>query len=419
MNGPADPHLLLALVLSAGLGALVGILRQWTDWSQHHRDDAVAGARTFALWAMLGCISTAVVPDAGPVLLVTLLGLVGAHQIVLVARLARHRAGATSFAAILLTILAGALVARGRFNAAIVMVAVTAIVLGVKRPVHAWTRAFTGADMRVALQFLAVTGVILPIVPDKAYGPYAAFNPYSTWLMVVLISGIGFAAYVVMRWAGERAGILIASVFGGLASSTASALAFTRRSRDEPRLAAQCAIGVIISSVIMFVRVDVIVAFFNPALAVNLITPFVVMVVPPLALAGVVWMRHRGPPAAGVPAVANPLNLGAALKFGVLYAVIAFLVKYARGAGWHAGILPLSFVSGLSNLDAITLSLARGGGHAGAAEHTAAALVIATVANTVLKAGIALVFGAPLLRRWVAVALGWMAVAGVAAAFLV
>lgn len=419
MHAPADPHLLLALVISAALGALVGLLRQWTDWSQHHRDANVAGARTFALWAMLGCIGGAAVPLAGPVVLVTLLALVGAHEIVWVARRARGRAGATSFAAILLTLMAGALVARHQFNAAIVMVSVTAIVLGVKQPVHAWARAFTRDDMREVLQFLAVTGLILPIVPNRALGPYGAFNPYSTWLMVVLISAIGFAAYVAMRVAGERAGILLAGVFGGLASSTAATLAFARRSRDDPRLTPQCVVGVIVASAVMFARVDVIVAFFNPTLALNLIVPFAVMVVPTVAAAAVVWWRHRAERPAAVPGVRNPLNLGTALKFGVLYAVIAFLVQYARGAGWRAGILPLSFVSGLSNMDAITLSLARGGGPAGAAEHTAAALVVATLANTVLKAGVALALGSPGLRRWVAITLGWTAVAGVVAAFLV
>jgi uncharacterized membrane protein (DUF4010 family) len=417
MNTPLDFDLLLGFVISAGLGALVGLLRQWTDWAEDHRGEIkFGGARTFALWAMLGCAGAAAASRFGPAIVVVLVLLVGSHHMVVTARLSHRRAGATSFAAILLTFMVGVFVEWDERNAAVVIAAVTAIVVGVKRPVHDWTRAFTREDIAAALQFLAVTGVILPLVPNQDFGPYGAFNPYSTWLMVVLISGVGFAGYVVMRWLGQRAGILLASLFGGIASSTATTLAFSRQSHEQPPVSTQCAVGVVIACAVMYARVVVIVGFLNRPLAMALIVPFLIIASPAVLFAGGLWLWHRRDRAdVSLPEVKNPLTLGTALKFGAAYAVIAFLVKIVRQSGWEAGMLPLSFVSGLTNMDAIALSLARGGGQGGGAIHgMAAGIVVATVGNTLLKGGFALVLGTPVMRRWVAVGLGWMAVSGIA-----
>ncbi|NBW87898.1 MAG: DUF4010 domain-containing protein, partial [Planctomycetia bacterium] len=302
-------------------------------------------------------------------------------------------ASAPSSASALLTLLSGALVAWNETRAAVLVAALTMVVLGSKKPIHSWARELTTADIRGTLQFVAITGVILPLVPDRPLGPLGAFNPYSTWLMVVIISGLGFAGYAAIRVLGARSGILLTGLFGGLASSTACTLAFSRRSRESPALSEHYALAVVAACTIMLPRVLLAVGIINPALARGLLAPFALMALPGLCFVGWIWLRRRPSRRAGdTPALGNPLGLPTAMKFAGLYAVIAFLLRAFRAQGWTEGLLPLSFVSGLTDLDAISLSLAREGGETPVAA-AAVAVTVAAIANTLLKAGLAAAFG--------------------------
>ena len=408
------PELLTPIIVSACLGALIGLIRQWGD--QHEQEaKEFAGLRTHALWSVLGCVSGYAGGKQEPYVLIAAMVGVAAHLIFpVLGRRDRQPPGSTSFAEALLTLLCGALVAWGETRAAVLIAALTMVVLGSKKPIHSWARELTTADIRGTLQFVAITGVILPLVPNRPLGPLDAFNPYSTWLMVVIISGLGFAGYVAIRVLGTRSGILLTGIFGGLASSTASTLAFSRRSRESPALSEHYALAVVAACTIMLPRVLLAVGIVNPELAFRLVTPFAIMAVPGLAFVTWVWIRRRPAHRPGdTPALGNPLGLLTAMKFAALYALIAFLVRVFRAQGWTDGLLPLSFVSGLTDLDAIALSLAREGtdGHA---TTTALAVTVAAVANTLLKAGLAVALGSPGLRRRIAVVLGATAAAGTA-----
>jgi uncharacterized membrane protein (DUF4010 family) len=408
------PELLTPIIVSACLGALIGLIRQWGD--QHEQEaKEFAGLRTHALWSVLGCVSGYAGGKQEPYVLIAAMVGVAAHLIFpVLGRRDRQPPGSTSFAEALLTLLCGALVAWGETRAAVLIAALTMVVLGSKKPIHSWARELTTADIRGTLQFVAITGVILPLVPNRPLGPLDAFNPYSTWLMVVIISGLGFAGYVAIRVLGTRSGILLTGIFGGLASSTASTLAFSRRSRESPALSEHYALAVVAACTIMLPRVLLAVGIVNPELAFRLVTPFAIMAVPGLAFVTWVWIRRRPAHRPGdTPALGNPLGLLTAMKFAALYALIAFLVRVFRAQGWTDGLLPLSFVSGLTDLDAIALSLAREGtdGHATTA---ALAVTVAAVANTLLKAGLAVALGSPGLRRRIAVVLGATAAAGTA-----
>jgi uncharacterized membrane protein (DUF4010 family) len=184
---------------------------------------------------MLGCTAAFLGESRAPMLLAVVVALIGLQQVVIMARnAATPLPGGTTFASTLLTVLIGALVFWDERQAAILIAATTMVMLGLKHTLHAWTRAFKPEDIRATLQFVAITGVILPLVPNRAFGPFDAFNPYATWMLVVLISGLGFAGYVAMRLIGARAGILLTSVFGGLASSTATTLAFQPAQQRGP-----------------------------------------------------------------------------------------------------------------------------------------------------------------------------------------
>jgi uncharacterized membrane protein (DUF4010 family) len=239
-------------------------------------------------------------------------------------------------------------------------------------------------------------------------------------MMVVLISGVGFAGYVLMRLLDARAGIVVTSLFGGLASSTATTLAFSRRSREDPAGAGHYATAVAIACTVMLPRVLVVLALVSRPLALKLLGPFGLMALPGIACAAVIWWRQRGKHRkTDQPAIGNPLSLMTAIKFAALYALISFLVKAVAQPG-QSGLLPLAFASGLTDLDAISLSVA---GNLNSSEVgpglAARAVILAAMANSLLKGGLAVTLGAGALRWYIAIMMACTIGAGIAAFFLV
>lgn len=415
--------LMLSLIASAGLGAMIGLIRQWSEQTERPEGADFAGVRTFSCWSLLGCAAAFLSEQYSPAVLPVVLLMVGAH-FVLGNRAAEPGAplGSTTFAASVLTVLVGALVHWQRPREAVLLGALLMVLLGVKRPVHAWTRHFTETDIRATLQFIAVTGVILPLVPDRAFGPFDGFNPHSIWLMVVLISGVGFAGYVLMRLLSAHAGVFLTSLLGGIASSTATTLAFSRRSREDPGHSEPYAVGVAIACTVMLPRVLVFTSLVNPDLAQHLLLPFGVMALPGIVYTA--WgMRRLGRKERkeDQPAIGNPLSLVTALKFAALYAGIGFLVKAATHSGHLQGtLLPLAFVSGLTDLDAISLSVARSlGSGALTAPLAAQAVMVAAIANSILKTGLAVGLGSPTLRKHVLILMLFTVAAGIAGLWLI
>jgi uncharacterized membrane protein (DUF4010 family) len=388
---------------SAGLGALIGLIRQWGEQAEHNGRADFGGVRTHTFWAILGCLGAVASRDFTPLAFPVVIIVMAAHLLIAHSRLVDATSpGSTSFAASLLTLFTGALVAWGHTQTAVVVGALTMVLLGIKQPIHAWTRAFTPVDIRATLQFVAITGVVLPLVPNRDLGPFGGFNPFATWMMVVLISGLGFTGYIAMRLFGTRAGILVTSLFGGLASSTASTLAFSRRSREEPELSRDYAFAVVAACTVMLPRVLVVVFLLSPELAVRIAPGFAAMLLPAVAYGVWQWWFSRRPEKSAVasPSMANPLSLLTAIKFALLYAIIAFLVKAATQLDLQAGLLPLSFVSGLTDMDAISLSMANNLRTSTVTiELAARAVIIAALANSLLKAALAASLGSPLLRR--------------------
>lgn len=409
------PPLLISLLVSACLGALIGLVRQWREQALTETDVDLGGVRTYTMWALLGCLSAYASRQFFLPVFAVVLVLVGVQQIASVMRAAAQRTGSTSFASALITVFVGALVFWQQREVAIVLAAATMVLIGVKQPLHSWTRAFTAADIRATLQFVAITGVILPLVPNRDMGPYAAFNPYGTWLMVVLISGVGFAGYIAVRLLGAGAGLLLTSVLGGVASSTATTLTFSRRSKEDPSQSLDYSMAVVTASTVMLPRTLVIVAVISPALAKALLLPVAITAVPGLAF--IVWWwfarRHRTQADNGTPVVSNPLQLSTAIKFALLYSAIAFGVKALTESGNAGGTLPLSFVSGLTDMAAIALSMASNAADQSIPLRLAThAIVLAAISNSLLKAGLAIGLGSPALRKLTALVLGLTAVAG-------
>ncbi len=406
-----------SLLLSASLGALIGLIRQWESQHGTDRDPEFAGLRTFSLFAMLGCLAAyADLHHTRGALLAALGALALLLATMQFARRDNASTGYTTPGAALITFLVGALVAWEERPGAVLAAAMTLLLLGLKQPIHQWTRAFTAHDVRSVLQFVAITGVILPLVPNRSFGPYDAFNPWSTWLMVVLISGLGFLGYLLIRVLGSRAGITLSGLIGGLASSTATTLAFSRKSREDPANASQYALAVLLACNVMLVRVLCIALAISPALGHTLWLPVVVMLLPGLLYAARVGLaRPTAPGTMESSGLSNPLNLSIAVKFALLYAGVTFLVKAATQLDLTQGVVAISAIAGLTDVDAITISMSDGAREGSLTPALATvAIVVGCVSNTLVKAGLAASLGSPALRRRVLTVLGTTAAAGLA-----
>jgi uncharacterized membrane protein (DUF4010 family) len=410
-----------SLVLSACLGALIGLIRQWEVQQESTREPEFAGVRTFTLVALLGCVAAFVGDTHSPGTFAVTLGVIGismaATQFI---RTGDRPAGYTTPAATLGTFFVGALVVWQERQGAALLAAFTMLLLGLKQPIHQWTRKFTNHDIRSTLQFVAITGLILPLVPNRNLGPYGGFNPYSTWLMVVLISGIGFLGYILMRLLGSQVGITLTGLVGGLASSTATTLAFSRRSRENPEDSDNCTLAVVLACNVMLARVLVVAAAIDLAFARRLLPALLMMAFPGIAFAA--WMaigRRKSRETVEAPAVTNPLSFATSLKFALLYAGVKLMLRAAGELGIDRGIVAISAFGGLTDVDAIAVSLSES-----ARDRTldgslaVTALLAGCASNSIVKAALGASLGSPALRRRLVGVLGATAVAGIAGMFV-
>jgi uncharacterized membrane protein (DUF4010 family) len=257
-----------------------------------------------------------------------------------------------------LTFIIGSLVYWQQMKLATALTITMLILLASKDAIHNWSRQLTRQDIYSALQFAAVTGVVLPLVPNRYFGPFDAFNPFSIWLMVVLICGLSFIGYLAMRIVGTAAGIGATGFVGGLASSTATTLAFSRQSKDQADLGQQFSWAIVLACTVMLYRLGAIVLMLNLALFMKVIPLLIFMSLPGIffSVLGLIKFR-KNKDFSEQPQIANPLGLGIALQFATIYAVIVFFAKIATHWGGQQGIYILSFLSGIATTDAIVLSL--------------------------------------------------------------
>lgn len=406
---PVD-ELTKSLLVAGSLGALVGLERQWDEQTRHPRAAIPAGLRTFTLWALLGTLCAHFSSTGQP--LVFAAGLLAVALWAGALAFARARAdaggGLTTAASAALVYLIGGLAQAREWRLAVMLTVVILILLAIKPAAHRLSENFTREDVRMALQFLAITGVILPLVPDQAFGPFEAFNPRSVWLMVVIVSGLGFAGYVAVRLLGPALGIALTGLAGGLASSTATTLSMSRLSREQPLLARDCALAIVMACTVMLWRVEVLVLAVSPLLARELLPDMAIMSLPGVAFGAWHFWKTKPSPHDTTQPYRNPLSLRIAIQFAALYAAVVFVVKAASAWFGGAGLLAASFLSGLTDLDAISLSLGQlaAAGAAQPPSFLAACIVCAAVANSLTKLGLAWLLGEPVLRRTLAWLLG-------------
>jgi uncharacterized membrane protein (DUF4010 family) len=402
------------LALALGLGLLMGLQRQRVD-------SHVAGIRTFALIALFGALMALTVPAFGPWLVAA--GLVALAVVLVVANLIKLRRegnpGMTTEVAVLLMYGLGAYLVVGHTEAAVAVGGVSVLLLYLKEPMHRAVGAMSERDLTAVMQFALVTLVVLPVLPDRAFGPHEVLNPFRIWLMVVLIVAINLAGFVAHKLSAAQTGALLGGVVGGLVSSTATTVSYARRSRgeggDAPSAAALAALVIVVASSVSLLRVMVEVAVVAPRQFAPIGAPLGVLLAWLLLLAALAWWRSRRSQTDKMPEAQNPAELRPALVFGAVFALVTLAVAFVKERFGDAGLYPVALLSGLTDVDAITLSTVNLAAEGRLETRVTARLVLlAVLANIAFKGGCALVLGSAALRRHIGFYFG-LALAGGAA----
>jgi uncharacterized membrane protein (DUF4010 family) len=379
----------IAIGMSLGLGLLVGLQRE-------HAESQIAGIRTFALLSLLGTV-LALVGDAFGGWLVAA-GALGIAVLLYIANQAKLRSGVaepgiTTEVAALLMYGIGAYLVHGDRAVAVLLGGIVAVVLQFKQPMHSFVNRMGADDIRIIMQFVLLALIILPVLPNENYGPFAALNPHEIWFMVVLIVGISVAGYIVYKFFGQRAGTWFSGVLGGLVSSTATTVTYSRRAGHEASAAWPAIVVIIFASTVTFGRIILEVAVAAPPTVRYVVPPLTAMLLWMLALSLAVY-RFGTARESEVPPPANPAELRVAFAFGALYAIIKLAVAATHHYLGHSALYAVAGLSGLTDMDAITLSTAKLVEQQQLSSDLGWRLILtAAISNLAFKAAITLVLG--------------------------
>lgn len=339
------------LGIALGLGLLVGLQKERSE-------SPLAGLRTFTLVSLAGAVSALVAAQTTPWVIAAGLVCVTALMITgnaILMKAGSDDAGQTTEAAVLVMYLLGVLVVVGPREAAIVCGGTTAMLLHLREELHSWVDRLSDHDVRAIMQFVVISLVILPVLPDQTYDPYDVISPRNVWWMVVLIVGLNLAGYGAFRVMGARAGTALAGVLGGVISSTATTISYARQTKTEPDLAGTAVVIVWVASGVVFIRILLEIAAVSPTFLPVAAGPLLVMLALFTVLAAVVW-RSATTPGESPLEPGNPSELKPAVLFGALYAFVLFVVAAGQDLLGDVGLYAAAAVSGLTDVDAITLS---------------------------------------------------------------
>lgn len=394
-----QPYTSLALALAAGL--VIGLEREHSRPAPETGRGFPGGIRTYPLVALTGGMAALLVPSLGPwPLATTLLVLGGLLAIGYWRDSGVGHMGFTSEVSALLTFMLGALstaptiepLSRRAFVISAITVSST-VLLSQKTELRAFSDRVSRDDILATLKFLIVAVVVQPLLPDLALGPYGALNPFRIGLMVLFIAGTSFVGYVAMRLWGQGRGMLVTGAIGGLVSSTAVTLASASRAREAPALARTAALAVTVASTLMFLRVLAIALVVERSLGGPLLLPLAAMGGTGLLATAGLYVRDRTHGANGQEVVLrNPFELRSALQFGAFFVAILVASRWASETFGDRGTYLAGVLAGLTDVDAITLSMAnlvKAGQLTPAV--AARAIVLATASNTLTKGTMALV----------------------------
>ena len=404
-------HLLIAL-----LGGLaVGVERQWSGHASGP-NARLGGLRTFTmLGALAGVCGWFWITD-GRALAVVILSAAAALVAIGYARASERDIDGTTEVAGIVVLVTGLLAGMGLVTVAMGLTAITVLLLIEKSRLHSWAEQINDEGIAAGARFAVMALVVLPLLPNGSYGPFGAVRPRELWALVLFFSGLSFASYVIRRTIGSQQGYAISGILGGFISSTNVTLTMSQLSQTARTLDRAMASGVMGANAMLFLRVTIAAGVLAPALPRHLVPMFLA----PFLIAALltVWgMRSRATEQTEAPVGENPLQFGAALKMTLLFQGVLIALAFVRGAFGTGGLYGSAAVLGLTDVDALTLSMAKSV-HAGAEIGVVVnAITIGILANTLVKTAIVLALGRGRYRLWAGAGLGALAIAlGVALA---
>lgn len=407
---------LTILGIALGLGMLVGLQRERSQ-------KQIAGVRTFTLISLLGVVSGFLTRDLNNPFILPAIGLALAAIIFVgdynIAKSEKTH-GRTTEVAVLLMYAIGAYLVLGNQIIGVVSGGLMAILLYAKTQLHRFIGNLKDSDISAIMTFAGISLIILPILPNKTYGPLDVLNPHNIWLMVVFIVGLSVLGYFIYKFVGRNSGIISNGILGGLISSTATTISYAKRQRDAPKMAAIAVFVIMTASSVAMIRilleVFVIIPEYFPQIFLPIVFNLFVMV-------GIcVWLFFRikyGKGNSELPEPENPAQFKTALLFGLLYGLILLLVAFAKQRFGEEGLYIVAVISGLTDLDAITLSLSNLIKVEKVLAETGWKLILlASLSNIVFKGLMAVIIGTRDLLKWIMIAFGLTLIVGILTLFL-
>lgn len=387
------------------IGLLIGLER---EHSRYKDQKIFAGIRTFPLIGILG-FSTALISALTSewILVAVLLGFSGLLVTAYYVGAKEGRLGGTSEVTAFLVFVLGTLVYWGYILLPAIIAIVITMFLSLKIQLHSFVGKLNAEDIFATLKLAIISIIILPLLPDKTFGPLDVLNPRLIWYMVIFISGISFIGYVLMKLLGKDKGIALTGLLGGLVSSTAVSFSLAKKSTENPELSYSYSIGVVLASTMMFLRVLIIILFLNSALISNLWLPLLVFAAAGYIVSRVMYKTEVKKQLTDIE-IKNPFELKSAFIFGLLFALVIFGVKAAQIYLGDQGIYAASALAGLTSVDAIVLSISKLSSSELLIEVAEIAIVISLISNTVVKMLITLIYGSADMKKVVIKALGFV-----------
>jgi uncharacterized membrane protein (DUF4010 family) len=380
-----DGEVLSRLTVSLAIGLLIGLERGWQTRDAEDNRRA-AGFRTFALSGLLGGVTGLIgLQTSAAIIGWIFLAYVGAftafHWLE-----ARREGGAsvTSVVAGMLTFLLGTMAVVGDLQLAIACAVSMTVLLALREPLHRWISSLNWQEIRAVLTLLAMSFLLLPLLPNRPIDPWNAINPHRIWLLAIMIAAISFAGYIAIKAFGNRLGVFMAASAGGLASSTATTLALARLAREHPSSSGLLSAGILVAGVVMMLRTGAIALALNGAFLAPLI-PALLTAAAVLGIgAAVLWFRNVQRETPDLQ-IGNPLAIGTAIKLAALLVAVMLAAELVRRIFGGVGVLVVAALSGAADVDAVTISMARMAGGDVDSNTAARAVMVAIAVNTISK----------------------------------
>jgi len=392
-------EILKAFLITAVLGFIIGLERS-VSFSQEN-EEGFAGTRTFVLISIFGFISAWVNTKVEYFLLISffIFGLiVTAAYFLKVYHYSRQ--GTTTHIAALITFLLGVMVFYNQTSRAIFIAVITVVILNLKTKLKKIETTLTQKEINAGILLLIMTFILLPILPDKPVGPLELFNPYKTWLMAVIIAALSFIGYLGIKFFGEKKGILFTAAAGGFISSTAVTASLSAMFKDTKSSINTYASAIAIANTLMFARVLIETYITNPAIIKYIIIPYTAAFVYGIWFSYYFYKKSLENIQTTLKKLEkNPLELSEAIKFALIFAVIYALVEYSNRHFGNLGLYIISFISGFTDVDAITLSLGELSRHSLSIQNAAVGIATASISNTLTKFFIVLFFSKELAKK--------------------